>query len=604
MANFIVVVDPDPDRRKCFVDAVRQVIAPVDGLAIASCESASLSAVWAALPTAPLSYQVDDEGMSAIWGEAIEGPSGGRQNAAGLRQIWRQEARVPPPYDGFHSAVVYEPKIGLCITADLLGLFPVTYYWHKDILLVSSSPELMPLHPIFVKRLNVAGLVGLLLTNGLFDGLTLWQGVKRLGAGHALVWKPDKPPVEVKHYRIPFSSRHIDLPFSKAHEVLDAALRDAIARHVPADEPHGLLLSGGLDSRVLAGYLHENGNRISALTTGLPTDIEMRCASRVARALDFEHRPVNIAPEVYPTCSDLAAKWEHLAGGFSTITTWALLPQLRSLEPGVVIGLLGDAIVGGSHIEWAYSRPQRAMDSDSFLRRVNTWGISPEVLKRLAGPALLQEQAVGEVVDRTMARIKAVYREGADYEFQRAWCFDLYHRQRFHVGRIAWQASFGAWPVLPFIDREVLATAVGFPAAAIAERRAETHLVSERFPKLAQLPLDRSSYDHRPIKPRVRHQPIWYLRDRFGPRLRELQRLTGTLGERRSVYRIMDFNWAGWKTVRQHAEPYRDQLADLFARDELDRILPPPDVDVVPERVLSGSSGLKMLIGLMLFDRD
>lgn len=347
MANFFVVVDPYQERRSRFVELIRQRIAPVDGLAIDDCEAEDLSALWAILPDAPLSHSADDGGMAVIWGDAIDNLTARRQNAAGLRQIWKESATPFPPYDGFYSAVVYEPKVGLCATADLLGLFPVYYYWEKEVLFISSSPELMQSHPSFKKQLSVTGLVGLLLTNGLFDGQTLWQDVHRLSAGYALVWQPGRPPVEVEQYRVPFSNRYIDLPFSRLNEVLDPALRSAVARHAPADQAHSLLLSGGLDSRVLGGYLYDNGNQVTTLTSGLPSDIETQCASRVADALEFTHRSVNVPPEAYPACSDLAAKWEHLAGGFGMINYWAMVPEMRSLAPRIVTGLLGDAIIGG-----------------------------------------------------------------------------------------------------------------------------------------------------------------------------------------------------------------------------------------------------------------
>ncbi len=214
---------------------------------------------------------------------------------------------------------------------------------------------------------------------------------------------------------------------------------------------------------MLAGYLHKNGSRAITFTNGLQTDVEMRCAIRVARALDFEHRPVTVLPEAYPTCADHAARWEHLAGGFSMITRWGMLEHLRSAAPRVITGYLGDAIVGGSHIHWAYDPSRRAMSFASLFRRLIGWGIESEILKQL-----LRKGDAGDLVNHILERTKQVYEEGADFEFQRAWCFDLRHRQRFHVGHGAWELSFGAWPVMPYVDREVLETVAGLPAAVIA----------------------------------------------------------------------------------------------------------------------------------------
>ena len=167
MANFIVAVDPDNERRTRFVDSIRPLIAPVEGLTIGDCGTSDFSALWALLPDAPFSRSVDDHGVAVIWGEAIVSSGSRRQDATGLRQLWRGPATRLPPYDGFHSAVVYAPEAGLCATADLLGLFPLYYYYNTGVLLIGSSPELMRWHPSFKRELSSAGLIGLLLTNAL-----------------------------------------------------------------------------------------------------------------------------------------------------------------------------------------------------------------------------------------------------------------------------------------------------------------------------------------------------------------------------------------------------------------------------------------------------
>jgi hypothetical protein len=57
--------------------------------------------------------------------------------------------------------------------------------------------------------------------------------------------------------------------------------------------------------------------------------------------------------------------------------------------------------------------------------------------------------------------------------------------------------------------------------------------------------------------------------------------------------------------VRRQAEPYRERVQHLFHQDVLNELLPPPDVpvrcgyDPIPE-----SSGIKLLIGILLWSRD
>ena len=84
---------------------------------------------------------------------------------------------------------------------------------------------------------------------------------------------------------------------------------------------------------------------------------------------------------------------------------------------------------------------------------------------------------------------------------QKAWLFDLHHRQRLHVGAASWRLSFGAWPTMPYADAELLHVMAGMAPPAFAERCAQNNMLSEKFPQLAALPLDRGGPDTRPVMP-------------------------------------------------------------------------------------------------------
>lgn len=60
----------------------------------------------------------------------------------------------------------------------------------------------------------------------------------------------------------------------------------AVSRHIdPIDTPIGLMLSGGLDSRMVAGGIASRGKEVIALTHGNPRSDEMRIAGQVASAV-------------------------------------------------------------------------------------------------------------------------------------------------------------------------------------------------------------------------------------------------------------------------------------------------------------------------------
>jgi asparagine synthase (glutamine-hydrolysing) len=600
LANFVVVVDADAERRALFIRTIQPRMVLVDGLQLGSCSQGDFSSLWAAAPGAPISQVADSEGAAVLWGEAIPGPGPERIDAARLREQWQGVKENPPEaYDGFYAGVVQDRQRGLIVGADLLGLFPVYYCAVRGGVLIGSSPELFRHHPEFRMELNPAGLVGILLTNGLVGGQTLLKGVQRLSPGHLLVWRAGSSPREVRQYQIPVSTRYFDLPFGAHVEILDQAVKAAIHRHVSGGKRYGLLLSGGLDSRLLGGYLREQGTETVALTLGLPTDIEMQCAIPVARTLGFQHRTAEIASDLYAQNAPLCAAWEHLAAGFNGVIWWGLRNDLRDLKSDVVSGVALDSALAPHLLYGGGSAESRGVSFRKVLDSYNRWGIRADLLERL-----LRREVFKDLVPETIAQVQAIYESYSDLDSKRAWCFQLHHRARLHTGSMAWHFSLGAWPVLPVLDRQLLASAGGMPIATIGERRAENELLCKKFPKLAALTLDRNTYDTQPLKPRIRYLLASYLSHRLTVFRRRLFPERKQNVERRYYYRTYDFNSPGWVAVRKVAEPHRARTFDFFERNFLQELLPGPDASLRFQDGIIDASGLKMLTGFFLWSKD
>jgi asparagine synthase (glutamine-hydrolysing) len=181
-------------------------------------------------------------------------------------------------------------------------------------------------------------------------GQTLWQNVRRLEAGHCLNWQPKNAPKETRQYQIPDDSgEYTNTSFAQQLDILDQVLDRAIARHAPTGNRYSLFLSGGLDSRMLAGFLHRQAVDTVALTVGKRSDLEMECAIPVARTLGFKYHTTALPDNQYPGYADLVVNWEHLANGCDSIMGlgWGVGSQLRNLAPRVISGFLLDRVIGG-----------------------------------------------------------------------------------------------------------------------------------------------------------------------------------------------------------------------------------------------------------------
>ncbi len=588
LANFVALVDPDPERRERFLRRVAPIAAPVAGLVAGSCSSPPFAALWTAGAHAPVSVHSDD-GATIVFGTAFRDENGTRITAPELRELWRDAAvRTPAPCDGFHAALAWDPLTGLVGGADFLGRFPVYFAVARDVLLVGSSPELFRHHPEFRREIDPRGLAGILLTHGLVEGRALWSGVRRLAAGSLLIAHTPVAPREVVQYRVPFDERHFAEPLAHHVEVVDAALDRAVRRHVPRAPRSLLLLSGGLDSRTLAGYLGRQRLSPLAITHGLPGDYETECARAVARRLRLEHRVgENEAPRGVAEVRT-RLHWEHLANGFSGTGGWGGSHQLAPLGGTVIAGYGMDWIVGG-----------HAPDAPTFERTFeyyNRWALRPATLARL-----LRKDRFGDAVPETMSAIERRYHSHSLHDFQRTLAFALEHRQRFHVAGHAWAESFGAWPILPGSDLAVLAVVAGMPEPTLAGRGLQIALLKTCFPDLARLPIDRNSADVTPLSPSL----LWRLRRRVQRRLarirRELHLDRPPAVERRRFHRTYDINGPKWRAIREAAEPFRPLAAEYFDRTVFDELVPPPAAPVTFTDGIVEAAGMRLLLGFLLW---
>jgi len=601
MVNFIIVVDPDKSQRTSFIGRVKKLLPPVDGLTTHSFSDENFSAAWASGAWTPVSHTANGEGTAIIWGDAIAGSGHERLSADQLLTLWKGlPNKLPNALDGVHVAVVYRPKGSLFVGADLLGIFPLYYYINEDVALIGSSPELFRYYPCFEMRLDPEGLVGILLIKGIFGGKTLIHGVRRLNPGRILTWRSGELAKEIVQYKIPVSKKYFDTSLSEQLNVLDQKLDQAVARHVPRGSRYCLLLSGGIDSRLMGGYLKERGVDVVALSEGIRTDNDVKMAIPVAKALDFEHRLMTMDSGDYLRFASLSARWQHLASGFDGVHLWGFWQHLRKIARRVVSGFVFDGVMGAG-VDIAYSRDTHSVSFERLFCGLNSWAFRPDVLEKM-----FKRKSFVNLVSETVHAIRKEYESYSDIEFQRAYCFGMQHRMRFHVGGAVWLLSLGAWPVLPTVDSKVLEVTASMPFSSLLNRHAEKELLRNKFPELAKLAIAGVTYDSTPLiatTPQKLKQYfygdnwIWRLRA-VGP-LRNI--LLGLAKERRYWWRVFDFNSEGWRLFRHFAQPYVKETYDLFNKDVIEKLLPDPNAHISSGRRINEIASLKSLLGFSLW---
>jgi asparagine synthase (glutamine-hydrolysing) len=375
---------------------------------------------------------------------------------------------------------------------------------------------------------------------------------------------------------------------------MEEALQDCFTRHLNPAQSHGLILSGGLDSRTIAGAMKQLNIPFTAFSFGSVDDIEMQCATAVAKSLRLDHHIVPVRMERYTDYAENECKWNHLANGLNTLMFHEPIPAAAQLPGGMLSGFAMDHVIGGSVISWAGDNPDR-MCFETYSKKVHRWSIPVQAVK-----TLVAKRYGVEIVDAVLQRLEQIYNGCAEREFQKAWLFTHYHRVRYHTSAVLGMHSRWPWPVVPYIDTRMLDLIAGMPYEHIGGRRMQYHMLTKRYPNLARLPLDRNSFNMKPVASpygRVINHLLYKPRELF-------YRWTSGLRERRFYYRSMDFNAPGWNAVRIAAEPHRKKVLQIFDEAALAEILPRPGEPVaVPDGIID-TSKMKLMTGFLLWSAN
>jgi asparagine synthase (glutamine-hydrolysing) len=590
MALFVATLDRSPDRRRRFLEAAQKELGAVCSVPAVSFERADLAVVSCTESWEPFRCAESAEAEAFVWGYAMEQ---GRNAAApaDVAHVWRLlPARVPPPLEGIHIAFCHRTD-GTCVVgADLLGFAPVYYACGKDYVIVSSSPELFRSHPEFVAELDPAGLTGILMTNGLVGGRALLRRVRRLAPGALLVISRDGTARELSQYRPEMSDRYFGDTFEQNYERLRETLDDCFARHLSPQHSYGLQLSGGLDSRLVAGILKRRGIAFKAFSFGSPRDIEVQCASGVTKALNVPHELLAIRMDRYLEYARSECKWKHLSIGSGALMMYEPIAESAQFRAGLLSGFIGDSVLGAQSV--SLGDDESAVTFAAMFKKLNRWGIPVPTIKRL-----LRKLCAPNVVDEVAEEVETSYRSLAEREWQSAWLFWHYHRCRFHTSTVLGMHSRWPWPVVPYVDTKLLSLMGGLPYAHVRSRRLQYHMLATEFPDLARVPLDRNSFHMKPVVPRYGR-----MADRMLYKPREyFYRWTRALHDRRYYHRVLNFNSPGWATVREAAENYRRNALRVLDDAALAEVLPRPGERRREYDGIEDASKAKLMTGFLLW---
>ena len=191
------------------------------------------------------------------------------------------------------------------------------------------------------------------------------SGVSKLPPGHAMeiVAGRARATLRLLHAAHLAAAAHAR-PFEQAVDELHATLSEVVREHLVADVPVGLLLSGGLDSSIIAALAARDA-RVATISMGFAESaIDERAFARtVAQHIGSDHREVLIHHrEVVEDLEDVVWYFDDLFADWGTVSTRLLYRKCR--EQGIKVVLVGegsDELFGGYPIFDAAQRGRGPM---------------------------------------------------------------------------------------------------------------------------------------------------------------------------------------------------------------------------------------------------
>jgi asparagine synthase (glutamine-hydrolysing) len=311
-------------------------------------------------------------------------------------QQWGIDALVARLRGMFAFAIWDQPLRKLFLVRDRLGVKPLVFTAQNGHIAFASTVTALR-DAGLVDEIDPDAVLEFLEFGWVSDDLTIYRNARKVPAATLVEWHAGK--ITERSYWTPPEAGSRSMPFEEAVERTEALFLEAVKLRLIADVKVGALLSGGIDSTLIAWALSKLNVNLKTFTVSTPGHLadESAAAAETAALLGVPHEIIRLSPQEQPALGDLTCAYGE---PFACSSALGMLQVCKAVKPKVTVLLTGD---GGDDVFLGYTHHRNFWRAERLANRIpraseSVWNSVRPVIARIPAlrrPMHLTDYAVG-----------------------------------------------------------------------------------------------------------------------------------------------------------------------------------------------------------------
>jgi len=429
-----------------------------------------------------------------------------------------------PELNGAFTVAIWNKLTNeLVLANDRLGLYPLYFVDTGTSFAFAAGVRALMRFPGVSQRVDPTAIAEFLTFDHVLGQRSFLRDVELLPQGSILTFRDGKLE-QSRYWRPCFREEH---PIFDEQEYIERCvelMRQAVRRQMSDNHSTGLLLSGGLDSRMLLGLLagNEKDSPITTFTFGIPGCDDARFAKEASRLAGATHYFFELKPN---WMLEMASECVRITDGMGNLVNMhviATLEQEAQYAQVLYKGFLGDAMFGfGMRPRyWAdYSEADRMHVHMEAYRDYDVLTFDFPVHSHLFTDSFLKQVGTGILDDYRRVMNESQTENLSD---QRIYIDFTQRVPRMTLNGVEGVRSRAAVR-LPYADNDLVEFSLQIPPGLRLGRDLMVNAFIQTLPEYAQIPLTSSGLPlmegARDVIDRAKRVIKWHLRHRGIDRL-------------------------------------------------------------------------------------